>query len=571
MEARVTELNIRSIDPNQWHREVISAIYKSLDGPSVNYDGEVLRSESQQTSIIEFEFKTHPFSPANIQIPLSVSAPASVRVRVNDQLAAALELGTLKDTVVLHVLEVNVTKETEPRKFSRLGLRVSFGGHTGSTTLLLGDDKGERKPCVRQEWSWRYALQSLAFFALACANILGLAILLLVHIRALGDTLRLYAVVTMVGAWCCGVLGISDLAKIPFWSILRKLYSRTRPYRTVSLGALVLLSLLVGSGTGIVFCCLRIRQHYSDLISRAMAMDQGPAQDAVIRQAFVLQPWRREAQMLFERRAWFLRRDDTKGFRQHVRQFVSEADVKQAIASSSTRRDLPFYFDKDADSAFNDPILWYASLLPEADEGQQHAFEQMAVDILDARNATDDAEAKILRTYLLIGIAIRTNNEAAESEHVAELQGLLSQYGSYQKVSATQTYQMGCDRLGSYNVMNCRPEEASKWFGRELDARSKEQLASDLPLWQRPPEKLVLYHMFLHEINSPGSNEQNATTLLQGNFGCEHPYEKDFEAAVFARYPAYQKLPEWFKGTVLLDRSSFDPIINRLLNRGWRY
>src|SRR6185436_14617252 len=132
--------------------------------------------------------------------------------------------------------------------------------------------------------------------------------------------------------------------------------------------------------------------------------------------------------------------------------------------------------------------------------------------LLSARDGDGNAEAKILRTYLLLGFAQRARikaqgidivkAEANERKKVDELRSLLTEYLSYSDVVATQTYQMGCDILGCFYILHCQPVEASQWFNRELDARSKQQIASDLPIWQRPPEKLRLYHMFLAKIKT---------------------------------------------------------------------
>jgi len=576
MTMSIRELEPINLDSTQWRRKVIDITFNTIDGHQLKYQGDALVSESGQTHTIEFEFKTHPLSPASVEIPLSVSFPASIRLRVNDQVASTSELVVSKDQApVLQSLTANVTKETESRRISRLRLRISYEGQAGATTILLGDDQGERKPNLLQLWSWRYALQSLAFFVLAWGSILGLAILVVVNIRPLGE-FRLYAVLTTVVAWGCSVLGIPDLAKIPFRSLLRKLYGRTRLYRAVSLTALALLFVLVGTGTATVIYCFLIRQRYSDLINKAIAMKEGPDRDEVIRRAFVLVPWRKEAQSLFELRAWQLRRDDMIGFRKNIREFVTQTDVKRAVLSAPSYNNLPFYFDKNADSAFSDPVVWYASLLPEADEDKQHAFAEMAVSILSGKDANSDAEAKILRTYLRLSFAQREKNLASERERVGELLNLLNQYDNFKNVAATQTYQMGCDILACYYIVSCQPKDASKWFGKELDARRRQQqTASDLPLWQRPPEKLRLYHMFLlvlSNMEATGENTKIAKDLLQWDtYGeCESSYEKEFKETIFNRNPPFQNNEAWLKGTVL-EQGKLNTLINTLLNRGWRY
>jgi hypothetical protein len=550
-----------NLEPTQWRLQLLDTTFEFVDGQTAKYEGEALVSEPGKTHAIQFEFKTHPLSPAAVHIPLSVSAPASVTLRANDHLVGTFELGTTKEQdTVLHVLAVNVTKETEPCRISRLGLRVSYGGEAGITTIPLGDDELVTKLGVLQEWSWRYAFQALAFFVLSSGTILGSAILVVAHMRAFGDTFRFYAALMTVAAWGLGVLGISDLAKIPFWWLLRRVYGHTRAYRTASLAALTLLFALVISGTATVIYCLRKRQHYSDLIHKAM--EHGPDEDSAITNAFVLIPWRKEAQLLFERRAWVLR-EDKPSFRHHIREFVSQPEVKQAVATASSEQVPPFYLDKTTYSTFNDPVVWYASLLPEGEEEKERPLKETAISILSARES--DAEAKILRTYLLLA----STDKSKEAEIVNKLHELLTQYASYKAVAATQTYQMGCDALASYYVSHCRQREASEWFLRELGARDRQQTAGTAPLWQRPPEKLMLYRMFLWEMNVTGESVKEAKKLLLwDNYGNCEPYEKEFKVSVFSM-KNYQDKKMWLKGTVFDD--SQDLAINSLLNKGWRY
>jgi len=606
MSAFVRELDPFCLDANHWRREVIDSTFNTIDGRAIRYQGDALVSEAAQSHSLEFEFKTHTVSPAHLQIPLSVSVPATARLRANGQLVGTFDLAASNDQVpLLQSLAANVSNETEPHRISRLRLTLSYGQQTGRATILLGDDEGEQKPRVLQQWSLRYALQPLAFFILAWGTILGFAILVLVNIRSFGDTFRFYAVITMVAAWGCSVLGISDLAKVPFWSLLRKLYGRTRRYRAVSLAALALLFVLVSTGTATVIYCLRIRQNYSNLISKAMAMKDGSARDEIVISAFVLLPWRKEAQSLFESRASTFRNDEMELFREHVRNFVTRSDVKQAVENASSYDDLPVYFDKNSDSAFSDPVVWYAGLLPEADEDGQHSFTQMAVSILAKRQADSDAEAKIFRTYLRLGFAQRekatsenerTQKERSERVIVNELSDLLNQYTSYKNVAATQTYQMGCDRLACYYIVHCQPKDASEWFGKELEARDRQQTASNMPLWQRPPEKLRLYHMFLAQkkvsetnvdeaeglMDSEGiaekcrkakTNDEIARCLLDwdDNGKCESPYKKEFEVTIFPSHDKkYQDKAAWLKGTIL-ESGKLETLVNTLLDKGWRY
>ncbi len=568
MRAIIRKLELPNLDANHWHRRVINTNFNCINGQQVEYQGDALVSESDRTHTIEFEFQTHPLSPVSVQIPLSVSVTSSVRLRTNDQLVGWFELsGSKAQPYVLHCVSADVTEQTLPNKGSRFELSVSHAEENGTMTILLGDDLGEQKARVVQEWTWLYALPSIGFFTLAWGSMLGLAILSVVNIRAFGDKFRFYAVATTVGAWILTVLGISDLAKVPLRALMRQFYAWTNHYRAVSLMALTLLFVLIGIGTSRAIYGMTVRQRYARLIYKAM--EQGPDQDEEIRRAFVLLPWRREAQYLFERRAWGLR-EDMNGFRHYIRSFVSEADVRQAATSASSYSDLPFYLDKSSDSAFSDPVVWYSSILPEADDEGQDAMKQMALSVLSTRTGDSDAEAKIMRTCLRLAIVQRDEEKSKES--ALELGGLLSQFTNYERVATTQTYQVACDLLACYYVAHCQSDAASEWFRKELETRDRQRTVGDLPLWHRPPEKLMLYHMFLAEVNATDTNEVRAIRLLRyrGESGECEPYESKFEEAIFNKNPGFHDKEAWLKGTVLDGRLNA-VIQNTLLDRGWRY
>jgi hypothetical protein len=581
------------VDGDQWQRQFVDISFTSNDR-EMKYQGYVLVSLPGPAHTLEFEFKTSALRPAEIDIPLRFSSNASVGLFINDELIKTFEFPASQEpTLLIQHLTMNVTKWTEPRETSRLRLVISYNSQQATTTVLLGDARSELGPGVGQKWIWSYAFQSLLFFALAWSCIVGLAILILAHIQPLGDTFRFYAVLIAVLTWIAGVIGLPDVAKIPLRPMLRRLYSKTRSSsdassllrsrRVVWLFSLFLSFVLVSCGVGVVVYCLSIRQYYSSLIHRALEESNKDARDITIRQALSLLPWRKEAQMFFESEAYKQRdAEDMSEFREYIRKFEMDQDVKQAIIKAPDSDHLPFCLTKSRSTAFlSDPVVWYANTIIEGEGFTETPLMNEAISLLTTRK---DPVAQIQLRNMKLGQML-ANEDVKDSEldnGANELRELLEQnYNS----RGTHEYQAACDTLAGYYLRTCDPEAASKnlekaaeWYKKELSARKHQTSHNGEPLWLRPPDKLVLFYMFGSRWKMTGESATNARCLLDFN-ACKDPIEEtkpcDFESTFDKELASpnadYQKESTWTKGTVRDANLKLSLVIEDSLKKGWRY
>lgn len=198
MRTITREIRPINIDPNQWQQQTGSDPCH-IEESGIDYQAEVLTSGRGTAHSLEFEFKTSPLREAAFDLALCVSADALVKLYLNNRLICTSAVAALKDKrPSLHHLRLNITKWTEASASSRLRLNTFYQGQQGVTTILLYQEQPEWRLEVRQEWSWRYALQSLFFFIFAWGAILGSSVYLVAQVRALGETWRFYAVFVTV-------------------------------------------------------------------------------------------------------------------------------------------------------------------------------------------------------------------------------------------------------------------------------------------------------------------------------------------------------------------------------------
>jgi hypothetical protein len=467
-----------------------------------------------------------------------------------------------------------------------------------------GTVKAEMGAEVSQKWSWSYAFQSLLFFALSWSCVVGLAILILAHIQPLGDTFRFYAVLIAVLTWIAGVLGLPDIARLPLRPMLRRLYSRTSPKsdalsllsrsrRVAWLFSLFLTLILVCSGVGVVIYCLSIRQYYSNLVHRALEETDPDAKKAEISEALSLLPWRKEAQILFESEAYGKRNaEDMNGFRNYIKTFATQQDVKLSIGRAPDADHLPLCLTKTASTNFlNDPVVWYASTIVEGEDESETLLSNEAVSMLATRKSPL-AELQLWKMKLgqmMVGEPgdeneIATQVRELEIESTAnQLRELLLKYNSSR---GAQEYQAACDTLAGYFLRKCHLtavgqglEEAAYWFKEEISARQNQSTNSGAPLWLRPPDKLRLFYMFGSQWNMPGKAANDARCLLDARNCLKDPakepepcdFAETFKRELWVPNWHYQDEPAWTRGTVRDHDLKLNQVIEDSLKKGWRY
>lgn len=590
---------LRPVAPglDEWTRKVVSTALVTTDGSRLDYQGEALVSTPDAGHFVEFELKSSPLRRSRLHVPLSVSRDATVSLSINGERVSTAALKASADKApLLHHLTDEVTGWAEGEETVRLRLNFFYQGKSGRTTILLDGTRPEWSPHLVQEWAWRYALPAVAFFVMAWLAVAEVATLILAHFRFFGDTARDFAVLVNVVVWIVPLLGLPVLSNIPLRPMMRKLYGRTRRRRAPALAALAALFVSAGAGVGVVSYCWWKRHQYVTLIDQALKSSENDRMEYA-RRAFVLIPWRKEAQILVERQVYRLRNsEDMRVYKERVARFVSDEEVMSAVRTAPGRDGLPVYITDD-DRTLSDPVFWYASILPEKDAADNPATLNRAIALLSSR---DDPLSLIQRKSLEFHLRALQSRAAVDGGDPAaagglqetyrgaarELGELLETYSEDLNVSASFPYQIACDALGTYYINLCRAgggaplyKDSWKWFRKVLQARSQQSSLSKTQVWHRPPEKLDLYYMLCPECRETSEEGKARAAIFVANFRycyCQanNIAWRDCPADAFAKtldsYSNFMKRDAWRGGTVLTSEVPSE-VKNGLLSEGWRY
>ncbi len=562
---RTQQRRLEAIDSPHWVRTVLDLTVEE-GNDQTEYIGEALVSSLAYGHLIEFKVSTSLIRTATLNIPLFVSSDAVASVSLNDHSLNTVRLAASNDSLaVLHHLTVDVTPWTEDRAVSSVRVRLSYERHQGTTTILLDRDRDLYAARITEHFG-RESVIVLALIAFAWISILAVAILVVANVRALGESFRFYAVLTVAGGWVASVLGLPDLARIPLRAYLRHWYATTRRRRTLVVCALAFLMLVTSVQAAEVVYCLVVRYRYTQLIASGLNDSPDRAMDAV-RQAFILVPWRKEAQILLEAHAYRLRTDASMSALRHfIKGFVDYNGVNRAVQSTLRKSGLPLPLEGVAPQRWlSDPVVWYASLLPEAEGENEDGLLKSAVAELAYRDPPDVfPQAYLLRTSLSLQLQIE--DEEARHRLRRDLIEFLNK-DEDARLTTLHEFQVACDMIAVSFLHDCKHEDANDWFARELQARERTSYEG-YPVWHRPPHKLILFHVFVSYSNIDESDSDLGRRTLDATDGCP-AYRMSFEQRLLKENPSMRAPDAWMKNTTL--NANLESLVNSTLQMGWRY
>jgi hypothetical protein len=594
------ELQLFNIDSDVWEKAIQRVDLMTADARQIHYEGITLRSLPSQLQIIEFTFNSSSLYPAEIIVPLVVSSEAEIKLFINQE-----EIGTIlvavanTEPMTLYYLSKEVTKWSELEKQSQLRIQIYYRGKEGTTTLFLDSTQPDLHPHLRQCWVRSYVFQSALFFILAWGTLLGLGLLLVAHLPLLEESLKYYAILLVIGSWAASVIGLPDLAKIPVHFWLRRAYALTRIHRPLSLIILSVLFLVAATGTSIVIYCINQHRMYAELIRKAIETAPSSEREEYIRRAFVQLPWRKEAQLLFERSAWSKRRERQK-FENYIRAFTDDQVVQKAIEKDLSEKKVRgksnggIALKTNSPDELSDPVIWYASLLPEGEIDGKYEKREKAVEYLIQKTGNKIADLQRLSLQLeLYDIKYTKSTPRWKEDHrddyftqtaayIEPLTKLLQEdQNASSHLSNYFSYQIACDLVALYYLKLCQSEEASEMFDLVMRIRKFSRPQQDEYPWYRPPEKLNLFHLFMTQGREKKSNDssikikENFEGLIEENLEglmneCPE-FKASFKENFLDKYPDYIQRKSWEGNSDVLAPEATKYITDKLLKRNWRY
>jgi hypothetical protein len=622
---------VHFVPPTEEQREVVSTTLNTNKGCLMIWQGSTLSAaHPRHAHTVDLTFKTSFFRLNEVDIPLwvwsDIKTKAKVGVYVNNKSAGTLEID-LSDTAmpVLYRVAGDVTRWAGGNSLCSVRLVISYNGQMGRVSIPLDGefvpvddgvaecDPAKSAPFLNQPWHWPTAMHYGLFVMMFWGSILALCVIVTANLPTTSPGPRLYSVGAVALAWLAGVAGVPDLANLPVKAAVRSLHGLTRRRLWTQWGSIALLFVLflpVGVKAASVIYCLRIRQRYEELIHKAMIDDRlDPLKD--IKDAFLLLPWRKETQFLFETNTNEKR---IEGYPSHYtgneshqvgnpigetsREFAANPEISTKMREMACRQRrnkmvtvLQSWFDPlnyDDETAFSDPVIWYASLLPQLgdDKSLSDAIDVLSNRVQHEGRFVDDKEARILVCSLKLEQDIHGDRADDDANDLKKLLEDEQSDGSDYRLFSRYSYQVGCDRMGTYELIRCHADKALHWFGLEIkarsrisirisghdsrDQRSRESPKLDVPelAWMRPPEKLDLFYICVPYDDTRSDYQTGYALKVRALLGqCPGFREELNRDSLFSEY---RDKSAWQNGTIFEWRNMSERA-EGMLKRGWRY
>ena len=538
---------------NEWRHEVIRSTFTLPNGETDEYEGEVLVSKSgHQGRLLTGEVKSSTLRPASLSIPVSVSEPVRLVISCNNNQVWSGVLEGRQPNPLLYSLVVDITKEKESVNTSEINFRFIFTETPGTVCIPLQHAQ-YGKPALIERRQLSYSWLSACFHILAWGTLLNTLVVALSASRLFADP-RIAASTALISS-IAGYFGLRGTSILKVKDRIRSLYGAVRgPKGRVVMSALAIALLISSTASGMCLYGAWRRVDYTKHITDYLNM-KAP-DPMLLREAFIREPWRPEAQILIEQTAYVLRAD-RESLRAYIRKFIDDPAVQNAVDRAGVS--APYYLKRESPTT-SDPTLWFAGILPEGDDETEWQRYDSALARLKGREGC----ASELQ-YLVLSIP-RNTDEAAMRTGLKALQALEEK--CERSDVSSHGIQLALDLLGQDQIRESNQAAAVNTFQKLLRIRQRAIRTAGLP-W-RVPEKLVLFHMFrsIFDHTTPKDDPIHSRADVYLDYENFRPkfrreiYDTDANAK-------FRTLKGWEEGTIE-DENFREKGILEMLNDGWR-
>ncbi len=538
---------------NEWRREVIHSSFSLPNGGTDEYEGEVLVSKAgQQGRLLTGEVKSSTLHPAGLSIPVSVSEPARLVISCNNNQVWSGVLEGRQPNPLLYNLLVDVTKEKESVNTSEIGFRFIFTEAPGTVWIPLQHAQ-YGKPSLIESRQLSYSWLSACFHILAWGTLLNILIVALSMTRVFADP-RLAASTALISS-IAGYLGLRSISILKVKDRIRSLYGAVRgPHGRVVMSALAIALMISSTASGMCLYGAWRRVDYTKHITDYLKMKE--PDPMLLREAFIREPWRPEAQILFEQTAYVLRAD-RENLRAYIRNFTDDPAVQNAVDRAGAS--APYYLKRGSPTT-SDPTLWFAGILPEGDgETEWQRYDSALARLKGREGCASELQ------YLVLSIP-RNTDEAAMRSGLKNLQALEEK--CERSDVSSHGIQLALDLLGLDQIRESDQAGAVNTFQKLLRIRQRATRTSGLP-W-RVPEKLVLFHMFrsVFDLTTPKDDPVHSRADVYLDY---EDFRARFRSEIYDSdaNAKFRTLKGWEEGTIEDDNFRKEGIL-KMLNDGWR-
>jgi len=580
----------------------------TVNGTQEAYQGRVLTLTSAQLQVLEFEAETGWLWTSRLKLYFWFESLAdwdvNVRVAVNDTLLWEKK-GPSTAAKTLHFADVDITSSVQ--NDSKLTVRVEFRALEGAvvprvTTVIPLTPT--YSPRVEQAWERRRSFAVIIYWLawLAIVACVGALLVRLIALFPPSQVSKDLASVIAAFTFVFGLLGLQGFTKVDFVGWIRHCYGPKWNQLVWVIGVVAFIFFwFVGWP---MVPAIWDRFQYRRLVTEHMDSPNQDRDVEKLRAAFALLPERIEAQSLLARRLAYLPRGRAR------KQFVETLANDQAIMRALERRrqggGRPYFINEKA--LGEDPVIWYALMLPAKDDGDEVAgqaearnwlqgyqcreevkkVKQLLIDIYDLEIAESKFDKKLPRVrpeLLWIGnqgalwnrlfrqalLPIALHREVTQLVKTVEA---FPEPGSPQAFWDAHYYQEAKDHVAQYKwLTGSRDAKSAKevvtTFREILDWRDV-QRASPSPTL-RPPQKLMLYAIMQAPYTS---REDGIFSIARSEYLAYAAFKTELEQQILVipQYKDYATEEGWRKGTFLsFSWNDYEAGILKQLELGWRY
>jgi hypothetical protein len=272
--------------------------------------------------------------------------------------------------------------------------------------------------------------------------------------------------------------------------------------------------------------------------------------------------------MIFDAYAYQVRTEsNTAALRSAVKKFVENPAVKAAVDAARAGNALPYALSGSDKRPNSDPVAWYASILPEASDDTD--VNETAIGLLRARRDAAELEEREQTPDQVI-LQLESLNLQAHMDDTEMRQSLRRKLVEFitreenPPFITTFEYQVASDTIAIAYLRDCLYSDATVWFEKILRARRRTSYA-EFPVWHRPPQKLILYHMFFVD---ESDQDLGGRTLDDESRGCKS-YRGTFEEEIQRPNSEFKDRSAWLRQTTL--GVDLRTLAEKSLLAGWRY
>lgn len=341
-----------------------------------------------------------------------------------------------------------------------------------------------------------------------------------------------------------------------------------RLYRWKKLGwaaSVTLLAPICFVATLIVHCI-----HEQNIYQSTIAAYLKTREPEYLLRALSRYPSRSDARYAYERITGDLRHWETETLHSYVSTITTHPLFKVAI-DKAKKDECSLCSTKDSRELVN-PLVWIASILPEAESHTEVNQTMLAYNLLAERPESDaKLQAIIFQLYFV--------DDAQRPKLISDLRKLLSE--GQISLTESEVAQVATDHLAIELLQklarqkSCSDSEISevlKLFERIINARTS--IFGNALQWLRPPDKMALYHFFMAL-----SGEHDTEADLAGAYGriCSGKFYSRFKKEIFERkkVEGYYMSSHWRRGTPLGPtedgKSWMNYVLRTLSKENWRY